>query len=106
MFEFARLGFGLTGAPATFSRVMNLVLRGLTWEIALAFLDDIMVLGLDFENHLENMRKVLDRLRSYGLKLKPKKCDLFNTKVEFLGHVVSEGQIEIGLGYIDAVLNW
>ena len=106
LFEFARLGFGLTGAPATFSRVMNLVLRGLTWEIALAFLDDIMVLGLDFENHLENLRKVLDRFRSYGLKLKPKKCDLFNTKVEFLGHVVSEGQIEIGSGYIDALLNW
>ena len=106
LFEFARLGFGLTGAPATFSRVMNLVLHGLTWDIALAFLDDIMVMGTDFDNHLSNLRSILDRFRKYGLKLKPKKCEFFKDKVEFLGHIVSQNKLEVGSEYIDALTNW
>ena len=42
-----------------FSRAMNLMLRGLTWNIVLAFLDDALVLGRDFEDHLANLRSVL-----------------------------------------------
>jgi hypothetical protein len=53
------------------------VLRGLNWKVVLAFLDDILVLGKDFEGHLANLRAVLVRFREYGLKLKPKKCELF-----------------------------
>ena len=68
------MGFGLCNAPATFSRVMNLVLRGLTWDIALAFLDDVVVLGTSFSDHLENLGKVLERFKVSKLKLKPKKC--------------------------------
>ena len=45
LFEFVRMPFGLCNAPATYCRVMNLILRGLTWEIVLAFLDDILVMG-------------------------------------------------------------
>jgi hypothetical protein len=58
------------------------------WKVVLAFLDDILVLGKDFEGHLANLRAVLVRFREYGLKLKPKKCELFQKEVEFLGRVV------------------
>jgi hypothetical protein len=46
-------------------------------KVVLAFLDDILVLGKDFEGHLANLRAVLVRFKEYGLKLKPKKCELF-----------------------------
>ena len=105
-FQFKKLGFGLCNSPSTFSRVMNLVLHGLNWNIARAFLDDIMVMGRSFEEHLQNLRKVLDRFRRYGLKLKPKKCGLFVRKVEFLGRTVSKNNIEIGTSYTDTVANW
>jgi hypothetical protein len=88
LFEFARMAFGLCNSPATYTRVINLVLRGLNWKVVLAFLDDILVLGKDFEGHLANLRAVLVRFREYGLKLKPKKCELFQKEVEFLGRVV------------------
>jgi hypothetical protein len=45
--------------PATYTRVINLVLRGLNWKVVLAFLDDILVLGKDFKGHLANLRAVL-----------------------------------------------
>ena len=75
--------FGLCNAPATYCRVMNLILHGLNWDIVLAFLDDILVLGDSFETHLSNLRQVLQRFRKYGLHLKPKKCVLFQEEVEF-----------------------
>ena len=51
---------------------MNLVLRGLTWNIVLAFLDDTLVLGKDFEDHLASLRSVFARFRELDLKLKSK----------------------------------
>ncbi|VDH93238.1 Hypothetical predicted protein [Mytilus galloprovincialis] len=80
LFHFVRMSFGLCNAPGTYSRVMNLVLRGLTWNVVLAFLDDILVMGKTFEDHLQNLRSVFERFREYGLKLKPRKCDFFKKK--------------------------
>jgi hypothetical protein len=59
LFQFTRMSFGLCNAPATYARAMQLVLRGLTWEIVLAFLDDILVMGKDFESHMENLERYL-----------------------------------------------
>lgn len=61
---------------------MNLVLRGLYWKKVLAFLDDILVLGKNFQDYLDNIIEVLQRFRSYGLKLKPQKCILFRKEVD------------------------
>lgn len=52
LFQFTRMSFGHCNAPSTNARVMNLVLRGLTWNIILAFLDDILVMGKSFNDHL------------------------------------------------------
>ena len=104
--EHTRMGFGLCNAPATFQRAMQLVLRGLTWKEALAYLDDINVLGQSFENHLSNLRHVLDRLRKYNLKLKPKKCNLFRIECEFLGKLVNREGVQITASKIRAVKDW
>ena len=64
LYKFVWMGFGLCNAPATFSWAMNLVLLGLTWNIVLAFLDDALVLGKDFEDHLVNLRSVLPASRN------------------------------------------
>lgn len=66
--ENKRMGFGLCNAPATFQRA----LRGLTWQDALVYLDDVVELGKDFENAISNIRKTLDRFRQHNMKLKPK----------------------------------
>ena len=62
-FRFHVLSFGLSNAPAVFQRLMDLVMAGLTWEICLVFLDDIIVMAKTFEQHLERLNLVLDRLR-------------------------------------------
>ena len=106
LFEHTRMGFGLCNAPATFQRVVQLVLRGLTWKDVLAYLDDIVVVGSDFEHHLENLKEVFRRFRKHRLKLKPKKSVLFQKQVKFLGRVVSEEGISINPDNVSAVVDW
>ena len=85
IFEFITLPFGLTNAPATFQRIMELALRGLQWQICLIYLDDIIVFGSTFEEHLGRVEKVLQRIIKAGLKLQPKKCQLFQKTGQFPG---------------------
>ena len=53
--------FELCNAPATVSRSISLVLRGLSWKSVIAFLDDVVVLGRDFDSHMVNLSDVLRR---------------------------------------------
>ena len=105
-FKFKVLPFGLSNAPAIFQRLMNLVMVGLTWEACLVFLDDIIVMSSTFEQHLDRLQAVFNRLRSANLKLKPSKCRLFQKKVKFLGSVVSGDGIEPDPEKIAAVKTW
>jgi hypothetical protein len=86
--------FGLTNAPATFQRLMERCLSGLNLKICLVYLDDVIVFARTFEEMLERLEAVLRRLGEFGLKLKPSKCKLFQTKLTYLGHVVSENGVE------------
>ena len=106
LFHFVRMGFGLCNAPATFSRVMDLILSGLNWNISLAFLDDVIVLGRTFDDHLHNLELVLGRFQTYGLKLKAKKCSLFQQRVEFLGREIDAEGLHLKQQHIQAVLEW
>lgn len=106
LFQYTKLPFGLCNSPATFSRMIQLVLQGLTWKECLAYLDDVVVLGTDFDSHMENLYKVFSRFRKYNLKLKPSKCNLLQTQVKFLGKIVSENGIAVNPDSIEAVKKW
>ena len=106
LFHFTRMPFGLAGAPSSFCRLMSIVLRDLLWEICLCYLDDIVIFARSPEELLHRLRKVLDRLRSVGLKVKPSKCALFQEQVQFLGHQVSQNGIEPLPEKVEAIKNW
>ena len=89
LYEWVRIPFGLTNAPAVFQRYMEHCLDGLNGDIAMTYLDDVLVLGQNFEGHLENLRTVLRRFKEHGVKLRPKKCSLFQQEVRYLGRLVS-----------------
>jgi hypothetical protein len=82
------------------------VLRGLNWKTVLAFFDDILVLGKTFDDHFQNLEEELQRFRKYGLKLKPKKCILFQHEVEILGRIASNDRLSMAEKDIKVVQNW
>jgi hypothetical protein len=106
LFEFTVMSFGLCNAPATFERLMEKVLAGLQWQKCLVYLDDIIIFGKTFEEALENLRCILERLLKHRLVLKPKKCDLFKKEVHYLGHVVSGEGVQCDPKKVEAVENW
>ena len=105
-FRYKVLPFGLTTAPSVFQRLMDLVLCGLTYVTCLVYLDDIIVYSRDFDTHVQRLQEVFERLRGANLKLHVKKCCLFQQKVAFLGHVISEAGIEVQQDKVSAVRDW
>ena len=81
-------------------------MSGLTYDICLIYLDDILVFSRSFEEHCDRLSKVFDRLERHTLKLKAAKCHLFQRKVTFLGHVVSDQGIECDPEKTAAIANW
>lgn len=83
---------------------MYLVLADLQWTTCLVYLDDIIVFGRSFQEHLSRLGEVLAKLKAANLKVKPSKCDLFSSCVKYLGHVISvEG---IMAAKVEAVREW
>ncbi|KRX34754.1 Retrovirus-related Pol polyprotein from transposon 17.6 [Trichinella murrelli] len=76
LFQFRVMPFGLCNALATFQRLMEKAMRGLTWKTCLVYLDDIIVFGKTKEEHLERLKGMLSRLQSVRLKIMPEKCQL------------------------------
>jgi hypothetical protein len=94
---------GLNNSVPVFERLMERVLSGLTWKTCLVYLDDIIIFSRTFENHLANLRELFERLKEAHLKLSPKKCHFFKTKVKFLGHIVSDEGVSTDPSKIKAV---
>ena len=93
-FEFNVMPFGLTNAPATFQRLMECVLAGLTPEQCLIYLDDVIIFSSSFQVHLEHLSSVLTRLDEAGLKLRFSKCHFAKQEVHYLGHIISRKGVQ------------
>ena len=93
LFEFTVMPFSLCNVPATFQCLMSFVLAGVKWSQCLVYLDDIIVLGRNFNEHLKNLGIVLQKLKDANLRLKPAKCALYKTEGTYLGHKISRMEL-------------
>ena len=106
LYQFEVMPFGLCNAPSTFERLMENILTGLQWKILLIYLDDVIVFGSTVQEVIDRLKIILDRLREANLKLKPKKCHLFQTEVLYLGHVVTSEGVKTDPSKVEAVKSW
>ena len=90
-----RTPFGLHGAGFSFQRMMSAVLGESNFVEALCYLDDVLVWGETWEQHLRRLRSVLEKIREAGLALSPQKCQFGMKTVEYLGAVISNGRISM-----------
>jgi transposase InsO family protein len=95
-YQFKRMPFGLCNAPSVFQRLINLVLGNLRYDVAMAYIDDIIIPSECVEDGVEKLRLVLEALKNAGLTLNLNKCNFFMNKVEYLGFEISELGISPG----------
>ena len=105
-YEYNRMPFGLVNAPATYQRLMEDCFDGLNLQICYIYLDDLIIFSKTFEEHIDRLRQVFDRIRQEGLKLSPQKCHFFKTKVKYVGHIVSQDGTQPDPAKIEKVMEW
>lgn len=104
-FRFRRMPFGLRNSPATFQRLIDRFRSGLKDITIVCYLDDILIISDNLEEHLSHLRQVFDRLRLFNLRANRDKCVFGRERLTYLGHVISPSGIEPDHNKIQAVLN-
>uniref|UniRef100_A0A224Z7U7 RNA-directed DNA polymerase n=1 Tax=Rhipicephalus zambeziensis TaxID=60191 RepID=A0A224Z7U7_9ACAR len=94
LFEFVRMPFGLSNSPSSYQRMMDMVLGDAKFNYALWYLDDVTVFSRTFEEHLEHLHTVLQRMSAAGLTIHPGKLQLATNKINLLGFVVDNGVLK------------
>ena len=89
-YEFTQMPFGLCNVPATFQRLMQNTLGELNLTYCIIYLDDVIVFGRTEEEHLECLQVVFECFREINFKLKPSKCNLFQSEIIYLVHHISK----------------
>ena len=105
-YEFIAVPFGLTNAPTTFMCLMNSVFSKCLDKFFLVFLYEILVYSKNEEEHEEHLRLTLQLLREHQLYAKLRKCDFYSDRIQYLGHIISEGGISVEPEKIEAIMNW
>ena len=98
--------FGLTNAPAAFMSIMNDVFRDYTDSFVMVYLNDILVYSNSWEEHLQHVKLVLDRLRKHKLYAKLSKCAFGVQEVDYLGFVLRDGKIAMNPNKTKAIEVW
>jgi hypothetical protein len=98
--------FGLPNAPATYQRLMKDTFSDLNLNICIIYLDDIIVFSRTFEEHLERLEHVVQRIQRSGLKLSPSKCQFFQNEVKYVGHIISADRREPDPEKVEKVKSW
>jgi hypothetical protein len=103
LFEYVVMTFGLKNASAMYQRAMNYIFHDLIGKLVEIYIDDVVVNSVSVEGHLGDLRQVLERTRRFRLRMNPKKCAFGVSAGQFLGFLVHERGIEIGLKSQEAV---
>jgi hypothetical protein len=91
LFSYTVMGFGLRNAPATFQRLMNMVVNRL--EGCAVYLDDVVIYSNTWEDHLSRIRALFERFANANLTVNLAKCEFAKATVTYLGKVVGQGHV-------------
>ncbi|SJL17948.1 uncharacterized protein ARMOST_21519 [Armillaria ostoyae] len=107
LFEPTVMFFGLTNSPATFQWMMNDIFKDLiaSGKVTI-YLDDILIFTKDLDEHRRIVRQVLQKLRENKLFLKAEKCEFEVLETEYLGVIISEGQVRMDPVKLAGIAEW
>ncbi|KAJ4807408.1 polyprotein [Rhynchospora pubera] len=105
-YEFTVMPFGLTNAPTTFQALMNTIFKPFLRKFIIVFFDDILVYSQSLEDHIHHLSTTLQVLLDNKLYAKLSKCALGTSKVEYLGHLITEEGVSTDPSKVEAMITW
>jgi hypothetical protein len=105
-YEFTVLPFGLTNAPGVFMSLMNGVFREYLDKFVQVFIDDILIYYQMTEEHDEHLCLVLQCLQEHKLYGKLSKCSFYQSRIPYLGHVISSEGIAMDPAKVEPIMEW
>ena len=106
LYEFEVMPFGLCNAPATFQRMMHIVLGESLYKTVLVYIDDVIIYSETFEEHMIHIKEVFKKLRKTNLKIRAEKCSFAKQEIEFLGHIIGKDGIKVNEKLVEKVKNF
>ena len=103
LYRYTRLPFGVASAPSLFRKTMDTILQGLDGVIC--YLDDILVTSQTEAEHLETLKKVLQKFKQHGIRVKKNKCTFMKTSVQYLGHRIDADGLHATEAKLEAIIN-
>lgn len=103
--RFKTTAFGLTNAPATQQRLVDLLFGDMELK-TFAYLDDIIIISSSFEEHVSRLLRVLEKLKSANLTVNFEKCQFFRSELRYLGYLVDSRGLRTDPNKVDAILNF
>ena len=100
-FRYKKLPFGVCAAPSIFQCAIDQIIGGV--PMVRAYLDDIIIGGTDEEDCKRNLENVLDRLKFHNVKVNIDKCIILQRSVNYLGHILSEGKVNVNPDKVEAL---
>ena len=100
LYRYTRLPFGIS--PAIFQKTMDVILQGIPYVCC--YIDDILITGVNQQEHLQNLEEVLRHLEQNNLRIQKSKCEFFKDSVEYLGHCVDTQGLHTLPSKVEAIL--
>ncbi|MBW0486817.1 hypothetical protein O181_026532 [Austropuccinia psidii MF-1] len=105
IYKYARMPFGSRNAPAHFQRMIDTIFQEEILEgWIVVYIDDIIIYSETWEDHVQNIERVLSKCTPINLKISLKRCTLGQQELLALGHKVSGLSLEIDHNKVAAVL--
>ncbi|XP_072143700.1 uncharacterized protein [Dermacentor andersoni] len=102
LYHFIYMPFGIKTAPAVFARLMRSVLGGLA--NVHHYFDDVVVATDTWQEHIDTLRQVFEKIKQANLTIKPSKCEIGESSITFLGHRIGKSKVEPLLKTLDKIL--
>ena len=106
LWQFKRMPFGLKNAPASFQRLMDIVLGDMNWKCSMVYIDDIILFSDTVEQHFIHLEQLFLRLRDKGITLNPDKSYTFKKSIGVLGHIIDQDGIKPNPELVRAILDF
>jgi hypothetical protein len=105
-YKYRVMPYGVTGGPATFESVMNVILAPLLRKCVVVFIDDILIYSKSWEDHLQHITEVLTILHHNHFHIKISKCSFAKQQLTYLGHIVSSQGVATDPSKIESIKDW